>query len=352
MLENQSDLNQWPLNQWYVAAWSNEVGNQPLARQLCGRHVVLYRQTNGAPVALIDQCIHRQAPLSLGEVEGDNLRCMYHGLLYEPSGRCIHVPGQSAVPPGAEVQRFPAIDRWGWLWFWPGDPDAADDSLIPELIWGDHPDWETIGERMPMEGNYRLLVENLLDLSHLGYLHRRTIGTVAVSEDADIRLEETVRGVRMVRLTEASPPPPIWRKSRGFTGNIDRWQVVEFVPPVTLFIKSLGAPVGECDSWQDAERFPTIITLHSITPEADGSLHYFWNHCRNFERDNEEHGRTGFEQSHVTFLEDKVIIEGQQRNHALQANPFPVIDTNNDRAVLAGRKIMDGLIAAEGAQNG
>ena len=79
-------------NCWYVAAWSEEVGRAPLARILLGLPVMLYRIEKGEAVALEDRCCHRNLPLSMGFIEGDNVRCGYHGLKFAPSGQCIEFP--------------------------------------------------------------------------------------------------------------------------------------------------------------------------------------------------------------------------------------------------------------------
>jgi vanillate O-demethylase monooxygenase subunit len=74
-------------NQWYVSAWDNEVGRQPLARTLLGEPIVLYRKLDGAVAAFADACPHRLLPLSMGMVEGDNLRCRYHGVMFDSAGQ-------------------------------------------------------------------------------------------------------------------------------------------------------------------------------------------------------------------------------------------------------------------------
>mgnify|MGYP002828073963 CR=1 FL=1 len=91
-------------NSWYVAAWDHELSDAPLARRLFGRPVVLYRRIDGSPVALEDRCCHRNLPLSMGRIIGDNIQCGYHGLEFAPDGMCVAVPGQSVVPPAARVR--------------------------------------------------------------------------------------------------------------------------------------------------------------------------------------------------------------------------------------------------------
>ena len=102
-------------NCWYVAAWSDELGEEPLARTLLNEAVVLFRGRDGAPAALEDRCCHRALPLSLGTVEEGGLRCAYHGLLFDRRGACVEVPGQTRVPPGGAVRSYPLVERAGWV---------------------------------------------------------------------------------------------------------------------------------------------------------------------------------------------------------------------------------------------
>src|SRR5215475_13117307 len=117
----------WIANAWYVAAWSHELkAGQLLARTIIDQPLVLYRTGSGEIVALEDRCCHRFAPLSLGRLEGDDLRCMYHGLKFARDGRCIEIPGQKLIPQSACVRGYPVAQRGSWVWLWMGEPALAD----------------------------------------------------------------------------------------------------------------------------------------------------------------------------------------------------------------------------------
>src|SRR5271155_3548384 len=118
-------------NNWYVAAFASHLAQKPVARMICGKPVVLFRTADGAAVALEDRCIHRGAPLSLGECERGNIRCPYHGLEFDGSGRCVVIPGQARIPEAAAVASYRLIERDALLWIWAGEQDKADPSLIP-----------------------------------------------------------------------------------------------------------------------------------------------------------------------------------------------------------------------------
>jgi len=137
------------LNLWYVAAWSHELtADAPIGRVIIGEPVVLYRRRGGSVVALEDRCPHRLAPLSLGRVEGDDLRCMYHGLRFGSDGVCKEMPARPQ-PPRLAVRTFPVVERWSWIWVWMGDPGRADAALIPDAFGLDDPRWMMRADEPP-----------------------------------------------------------------------------------------------------------------------------------------------------------------------------------------------------------
>jgi phenylpropionate dioxygenase-like ring-hydroxylating dioxygenase large terminal subunit len=167
---------EFPRNHWYVAAFSSEIGRTLLKRKLLGDHVVMFRTEAGAPVALADRCPHRGLPLSQGVLSGDVVTCGYHGMAFNQAGACTDIPSQAAIPKGMCVHSYPMVEKsiWIWIWIWMGDPAKADASLIPdhEEMGLDREGYEvTEMFRMDIPGNYQLLHENLLDVSHISYLH-------------------------------------------------------------------------------------------------------------------------------------------------------------------------------------
>src|SRR3954469_10918708 len=128
-------------NCWYIAAEARELAREPLGRIYLEEPVVLYRKADGTPVALEDRCCHRRAPLSKGKVEGDSLRCGYHGFLYEPGGRCTWVPGTDRVPSNARVRSYPVVEKHRWIWIWMGEAAKADPAFVPDLHYNDSTGW-------------------------------------------------------------------------------------------------------------------------------------------------------------------------------------------------------------------
>lgn len=338
-------------NAWYVAAWSHEIGTTPLARTILGEPVALWRTSDGAIVAFADRCIHRHVPLSIGKPEGATLRCAYHGLVFDRDGACIAVPGQTQAPPGARVRTYPVVEKWRWVWIWPGDPARADPAQIPDYHWNDDPGWIAVGDRFHVTGAAQLLIDNLLDLSHVQFVHGTTLGNDSVAEfPLDVRREGQT--IRIDRWIMDRPPPPMFATLGGFTGNVDRWQLISFIPPTHVVIDA-GCAVAGCGARAgNRSRGIEIFSNHSITPETARSCHYFWHHARNFRKDDDALTAAQKKAAHTAFYEDVVLIAAQQR--AIDGEPADrvKIDINADAGVLQARRLVERLMAAEQAGSG
>lgn len=336
-------------NAWYVAAWAQEIGAAPLARTLLGEPVVLYRTTDGTPVALEDRCCHRALPLSLGTVVGDEIQCGYHGLRFDATGACSLVPGQTQVPPGAAVRSYKLVERWRWVWIWMGDPDLADESLIPDWWFMDHPDWRLVpgngGKPIPTKCNYELVTDNLLDLSHVNYVHSDTIGSDEVVE-FPIKTERALNSVTMSRLMPDVPPPPFHKVAGGFKGNVDRWMIVEASLPCYIDVDVGSAEVGS--GVLEGNR-PQGIAYHALnvpTPETETTTHFFYGHARYFQIDSDEMDEVYRRELFKIFMEDVSVMEAQQA--ALDLMPQNRwVDINVDAPGIAMRNLLRDRIAAE-----
>lgn len=329
-------------NAWYVAALATEVGRSLTQRWIVGDPVVLYRTENGTPVALEDRCPHRFFALSKGRLVGDDIECGYHGLTFDCTGTCIGIPGQANIPPRLRARAYPVVERWNWLWIWPGDPDKADPALIPDFHWNDDPDWDPVGGHIHYDAQYQLLVDNLLDLTHETFVHRNTIGNAAVAHTpAKTTVEDPV--VRVERVMRDCPAPPLFEKVRGFAGNIDRWQLIRFEPPANIWIDARGLPAGT----NDADNGLRWFVLNSITPETESSCHYFWAISRCFAQGDAQISSLIHDQIYTTFMEDKDVLETQQRMIETERHGRPLLSVNADAALVAARRITDRLIAEE-----
>ena len=332
-------------NCWYVAAHAEELGRTLLARTLLDEPIVLYAREDGEPVALEDRCSHRFYPLSKGDLKGDLIVCGYHGLEFDCTGRCVRVPGQPQVPAGAEVRRYPAAIKWGMVWVWMGSPDLADIEQIPDIWRQSHPQWKTLfNPPILVQGNYQLLGDNLLDPSHVAFLHKTTLG----SDVADIPHESEAfdRSVRVTRWTLDRPAAPMFARLGGFTGNVDRWQILTWTAPcmVEVDLGSCVAGTGAIDG--DRSQGVEMRSYNFSTPCSGNTFHYFWTHCRNFKLDDDRISTTTREQVLIALAEDIMAIEGVQAGADRHPDKKP-INTRADGAGIRARRLLRTLIEEE-----
>jgi len=333
-------------NHWYVAAWSTEVGSQPLARTLLNEPVVLYRTADGKAVAMEDRCPHRRAPLSLGKVVDDRLQCHYHGLQFAPGGACVRIPGQERIPASVCVRTYPVEDRYRWVWIWMGNPDEADPDLIPDYRWMTDSAWGAKGDRYHVKANWQLIVDNLLDLTHLAFVHESTIGNAAVAESADVKVTRGPANVLVTRWIIDQPPPPTYAKVGNFSGHVDRWQFIDFTAPSFLRLHVGATPTGTGGPEGNLEGGIQMRNLNCITPETETTTHYFWAQAHNFDPHNQAVTDLAFEQVSTAFREDVVVFEAQQRVIS-QWPDSKEVDINSDAGGIQARRILARMHAAE-----
>src|SRR5262245_48307638 len=329
-------------NSWYVAASGDEAGRKPLRRVILGEPVVLFRTEDGTPVALEDRCAHRHLPLSMGKLIGDTLQCGYHGLRFDRTGACVRVPGQDLIPASAKVKTYPVVERYKWLWIWMGDPALADPSKIVDYHWLDDQNWGAKTDYLHAECNWQLVNDNLLDLTHLAFVHETTIGNMALVEHAAVRVQRTPHGVQVTRWIIDQPAPPTFVKVGGFTGNVDRWQIIDYMPPAFLRLDVGATPTGTGAPEGRRVSGISMRNLNAITPETETTSHYFWGQAHDFDIHNPATTDRVIEQIRTAFLEDVAVFEAQQRNLELVPNP-PQTDINADTGVIQARRILDRL---------
>lgn len=333
-------------NRWYVAGWDSEVDRNPLAITICGEPIVLYRRLDRSVVALQDACPHRLLPLSMGVKEGDNLRCKYHGLLLDGEGRCLEMPIRSDPPnPNVRAKTYPVVERYRFVWVWIGDAEAADPALLPDLWPCEREGWVFDGGHYSIRCDYRLLIDNLMDLTHETYVHAGSIGQQELMESD---LETRVEGdeVYVTRWMASIDAPPFWRDALKRPGMVDRWQICRFLPPSSVMIDVGVAPVEGGATVQSHDQGVRGMVINCMTPETEVSCHYFWGMARNFDIHD-----TGFtarfkKQQGGVFAEDEVILEAQQRS--IEANPgLRLRNFNIDAGGVRARGVIDRLIKAE-----
>lgn len=328
-------------NCWYAAAWGADVSDAPVACQVLGEKLVLFRTTDGKPAALDDCCPHRLVPLSLGTVNGDTVRCGYHGMCFDVDGTCTEIPGQKAIPDRARVKAYPVAERLRLIWVWMGDPALADETTVPDLPWLDDSGWSVTGGTIRYNCHYLLLIDNLLDLSHTTFVHQATIGTDDVAWTPSSAIREN-GSVMVTRELNDAEPSVFYGELGGFTGRIDRWQRIEFTPPANIVIDAGAVPAGT----NDASRGIDTRVVNVLTPETDTSVLHFWAFARNFSLGDSAVDDLISDALVRTLNEDVAFLDGQQV--LLDARPGQeMINNAADAGGVLARRMIDDLLAGE-----
>jgi vanillate O-demethylase monooxygenase subunit len=325
-------------DQWYVIGWGRDITAQPYSRMVCGEPILVYRKQDGSIAAMRDACPHRLLPLSMGIREGDNIRCRYHGLLLGPDGGAIEMPIRTqAVNRSICAIAYPVIERYSLVWVWIGEAERADPTLLPDFWMCEGPNWVFDGGTYHVRCDYRLLIDNLMDLTHETHVHASSIGQ---RELMDAPITTRTEGGRVVveRWMPDVPPPPAYRPTVP-EGNVDRWQICQFVPPSNVLIDVGVAPVAQGATLADHPVRNFVVD--AISPETETSTWYYWGAARNFDLDDRDRTeRTKAVQARV-FAEDVEILEAQQRsielNPDLKLRDFN-IDSGGVRSRLAIRR--------------
>ena len=335
-------------NAWYVAAWADEIAETPLARRILNEPVVLYRDASGKAAALLDICCHRGAPLHLGRVTGQGLECGYHGLTFDHTGRCVRIPGQDRIPDRARVRAFPLVEQDGFLWIWMGDPAKADPATIVPYPWhNDTERWPHKHTMYPIAGSAMLMVDNLMDLTHLGYVHGSTIGGNPMTHvEAKMDVVRTPLGLKFTRWMLNSQPPPTYTRAVGFQGRIDRVQMFEFIAPGAILQFSGADEAGAYAHGLTDDSKLQFRLFHGLTPETETTCFYFWSTANGFRPGDPAATEGLFNEIAGAFNEDRIVVETQQARLS-ELGEAALVDIATDTARLHMRRTVDRLIAAE-----
>jgi vanillate O-demethylase monooxygenase subunit len=310
---------------------------------------VLFRTGDGRAAALEDRCCHRSLPLSCGTLEAGGVRCGYHGMLYDGSGQCIEIPGQDRIPAKARVKSYQLSEKNGIVWIWFGAQEGAAPTVAaPDYPHHDNPDYRYGYGVFHYQAPYQLIHDNLLDLSHLGYVHLKTIGGNAkLHMNAHMTVIQDGDVVKVVRRMPASAPPPTYREAWRFGATVDRWLEIEF--HVTHLRIWTGAVAPGTDALDDpARRGFHMRGLHGVTPETETTSHYFWSMASNRHPEMPDNLPTVIEQTRFTFEEDRMVIEAQYRNMRQFGPGAGWTDIHVDVGANRARRIIARLVARSG----
>jgi vanillate O-demethylase monooxygenase subunit len=333
----------WIRNCWYVIAWEHEVPAEGLfTRRVLDEPILVYRTADGGLAAMEDRCCHRHAPLSRGRREGDCVRCGYHGLKFDAAGICVEAPGLAGIPAKTRVRTYPVVSHNQWIFVWMGDPALADRALLPDNFSCDHPDWSYKPGYVHYDTPYLLVCDNLLDFSHLSYVHEATLGGSTAIAQAVPKIEPIPRGIRVTRHVPDVPPSPFWRSFQTFDRNVDRYFIYDFVLPGTLLMHSGGAPVGQAEG--DLRGGVQLHSCQTLTPETETTTHYFFQQSHRSSIGDPAVTETIYRGLVTAFEEDRETITAQHRNIDPEV---PMLLLGMDQALVRYRRLLQQEVERE-----
>jgi phenylpropionate dioxygenase-like ring-hydroxylating dioxygenase large terminal subunit len=336
-------------NEWYVVALKRELDDSHLlARRVLGESVVLYRRSDGEPVALRNRCPHKGYPLSEGVLKGDVLACGYHGFRFDTSGTCLSVPGQDNIPNRAAVRAFPLAEYGPFVWIWPGDPKLADPSRIPVETGFDDERFTFVSGVAPIPAHHSLIADNVMDLSHESFIHATKIGSREVAETPIESSNDKDRWmVKEQRIMKQVACPPTYAHRTGLQSPIDRSQHIRFLVPSLYILDTRVAPAEGVEPPPDQlDRAFHGKVIYAMTPETEGSTHYFFAIGRDYAKADPMMDDEVYEGQLCLIEEDHRAVATIQKMID-EEGPSPEVAIRLDTGAMAARRMLAQRLVAE-----
>jgi phenylpropionate dioxygenase-like ring-hydroxylating dioxygenase large terminal subunit len=339
-------------NAWYVAMFASDLPEEKIVHQtILNEPIAFWRREDGGVAAIRDVCPHRFVPLSMGTLKPhDRVQCIYHGLEFGADGQCLKNPhGSKKVSNGLHLPHWTVVEKHTLLWIWMGEREP-DLSKIPDYgcLDGRPGLLVTRPGYLNVRADYRLLVDNLLDLSHVSYTHAGILGNADIVR-AEVLVEQTGDVVTVSRNVPNAETPGIHRLIRPDAFETgDQLNEISWFAPSNLLLETGVMPIG-------GERYggAGYFALHFLTPETARTTHYRYSAAIWGVTEADDRARgvrdTVYRMRTFAFAEQDVpVIEAQQAamDHADAApvpQPFSV-----DAGPLRYQKILERLIAEEG----
>ncbi len=336
--------------QWYVAGRLEEFGEDLQEIVIMNRSLVRYRTSSGEPVLMQNRCPHRSYPLSESIREGDNIRCRYHGATFDSDGVFVRVPSQDICPKGG-LRKYPLVEIGPFVWVWMAN-ESPDYSLLPELPYTQG-DWKLIIGRFDVPGNIMFMAENLCDLSHLPYLHEKTLGYPPEFAKEQLEIRQVGNGLEYERKISGQ----YYHKTVFFSQETS-----DLIDPCTYSMSNIGYFKSTALNYSyvrlmidpaDVAKYPGLqeeygfIISHYLTPETDKTTHYYWLLARNYDMD-----KTSVDQqleSGITaaFMEDiettQLLQDMMEKDH----EPYREVIFGGDKVAVMMRRIVKQLADQE-----
>ncbi len=334
-------------NAWYVACYSRDIlPGKIFSRRILGENVVFYRKTDGTVVAMKDRCPHRSFPLSSSSLDGDDIVCGYHGIRFGADGMCKHVPTQSSTPRALRVPSFVAVETAPVVWIWMGDEQLARQTALPDAAWMlDSYGWGTSYDYLKVDSSYVFLHENLVDLSHLTFLHANTFGTPDYAS-APFETEITDDAIIVRRTVQPTRLPPVYANPLGMQGVAAARIVTSTYLSPGL---SISAVVLRNLEQPEHERIDHHIrTAQLLTPCDYRTVHYHFVVGRDFVKEDTSVSDFILQGVKAAFIEDVFALESITRVRREDTDiHFAEKSVSSDRAGVMLRRRLQSLAEKE-----
>ncbi len=340
----------YPFDQWWVAAYAKEIGRRLVQKTILNQTIVMYRTEAGEAVALNGLCPHRLYPLAKGQLVGDSIQCGYHGFTYDRTGRCTHIPSQPQTPARFTTRQYPLIEHGGLIWIWTGNagPPTSLSKAALEGIGIGAPGWAT--EQHPpvtFKARYQLLIDNLLDLSHISFVHRTSIPGGGSVVHIPYEIIETETSLSVHRIGRGVPSNPhLQFLFPAHSGPVDQCFDTEYFGP--HLIRTGGAIfTAATDSRETPRKLGTTNFIHAITPATPTTVHYFVMTARDFRIGEDSIGHANLAMGAVIQPEDIAILESIEVNVDEHADTRRELSSSADAGAIRVRRRLAAQIRSE-----
>ena len=335
-------------NAWYCAGWEETLKDKPAGVKIIGKHIVVFKTSDGQLKALDGRCPHRFAPFSEGKIINDHLQCPYHGLEFSSDGKCALNPhGDGVIPPRADLRSSPVTVRNRAIFVWMGDPEKADKRLLPSPEnWAEvDTHYKTGVGQLTINANYQLVIDNLLDGTHAAYLHPTTLANPMEDtsfDEIDLRTDGTLV-LANYKIYSTKPTPQldlVWDRDKG-----DMYLDMTLTQPSSLY---LNAGMTE-EGGTERERGVRIPSFHFLSPIDEFTTQYYFCFGRNVAQDDDEVDQKMMAIGAKAFMqEDEPMIRACQTmmdtSDLMSLRPI-ILQT--DYAAIQARRILDKMIREE-----
>ena len=283
---------------WHPVALGSEVTDAPHRAKLLGEQLVVARM-GGVVRCFPDLCVHRGTALSLGRVEGDQLRCAYHGWTYGPDGVCTSIPARfgTNIPRRARLHPYPVEERYGLIWV-----SLEDDPVfpIPRFPEYDDPSFKVVnGPVYGWESSAHRRVENFVDFAHFAWVHDGILATRDRPEVADHEVWRDEPELRFSRRVQEPASGFTALESDAPDAFVDVQYTYSLTMPLTAHFNRTTIPGGE-----------TYVLMMSAAPLGPASTRSFWSLARNYALAEDDRDFLKFER--IVQEQDRPVVESQR----------------------------------------